>query len=134
MNILLFGRDDSITHTIHDMLNSVAGWMATLICKTESRSEIDLDNLDEETDYDILVANLNGFLKSPKPIIKQISEKFPAIPLLILYSYSQEVLIKPLIEAGANGYLQVGSSEVKLFEAVQKVADGQELILTENTY
>jgi len=116
------------------MLNSAAGWMATLIYKAESRSEIDIDSLNEETDYDILVANLNGFPESPTSIVKQISETFPKIPLLVLYSYSQKILVKPLILAGASGYLQVGSSEVKLFEAVKKVSDGQELILTETTY
>ena len=133
MNILLFGRDNSITHTIHDMLNSATGWMATLIYKIESRTDMDNDILDEEAEYDILVANLNGFTESPISVVKQIPETFHTIPLLVLYSYSQEVLVKPLISAGACGYLQVGSSEIKLFEAVKKVADGQEPILTETT-
>lgn len=134
MNILLFGRDDSITHTIHDMINSAPGWMATLIYNLESKPDIEVEDHDDETSYNILVANLMGFTKSPKSIIQQIAETFPTIPLLVLHSYSQEILIKPLISAGANGYLQAGSSEVKLFEAVKKVADGQELILTETTY
>jgi DNA-binding NarL/FixJ family response regulator len=115
------------------MLSSVGGWMVTLLFDVESISGLDVQIDDEEPDYDILIVNLSGFTESPKSIVKQISAILSAIPLLVLYSYSRDVLIKPLISAGANGYLQVGSSEVKLFEAVKKVAEGEEVILTEIT-
>lgn len=132
MNILLFGQNNSITHTIHEMLDSAAGWMATLIYESELNPRVEIN--DQEAGYDILVANLSGLSESPKSIVQQLLAIFPSTPLLVLYSYSQEILIKPLISAGANGYLQVGSSEVKLLDAVKKVAEGEKVILTETTY
>ncbi|GEM_PF-843059 len=133
MNILLFGRNNSITHTIHEMLDSAPGWIATKICDLDPDWTATIEYTAEEQDYNIVVANLSGFVQSPTIVVKQISETIPSIPLLVLHSYSQQVLIQPLIWSGADGYLQVGLGERKLFEGVKKVADGQKTIFTENT-
>ena len=134
MKILLLGRDNSITHTVEDMLNSAEGWVSKTINELTKDGQIQVQNVQNRAVFDIIVANLSGFPESPKTIIEQIAGQFPAIPILVLYSYGQESLIRPLLERGATGYLQVGSSETKLFEAVQKVSDRQEHIFTETTY
>ena len=133
MNILLLGTDNSITRTIRDMLKSVNSWVINLITDLTTDRHIEIQINDRNTVYDIVVANLDGLPESPKTIVDEIANQFPKIPILILYSYSHEFLIDPLLDAGANGYLQVGASETKLFEAVQKVSDGQQHVFTETT-
>lgn len=129
MEILLLGRDTSVTNTIKDMLKSVEVWSVT--------RSISIENVADQTSgegcYDIIVANLADYAPPPTRIISKILNHFPSTYLLVLYSYSQKLLIQPLLEAGAKGYLQNGIPEDKLFEAVRTVANGNLYIGVEST-
>ncbi|WP_138431491.1 response regulator transcription factor [Fodinibius saliphilus] len=132
MNILLLGPEGSITHTILEMLEPIEDW------HTESHiSENDVSALTipqpGNTSYDIILVNLNGFSDSPRETVRNILSKFPDTPLLALNSYSKKLLIKPLLELGANGYIQVGASEEVIIEAVSKVVEGKQYIYTNST-
>ena len=129
MHILLVGKTSSITTTIHTMLRSDDEWSAQL--------HSDLDNFstfnEEKSDFDLLIANLEDFRRTSTKVVSQIRSYFPDTPLLVVHSYLNNLLIQPLIEAGATGYINNNVSDSKLIETVQKVASGNECIIVENT-
>ncbi|NJL61584.1 MAG: response regulator transcription factor [Methylacidiphilales bacterium] len=55
---------------------------------------------------------------------RQIKQQHPKLPVLVLTSHSQQVLISRLIEAGANGYCLKGIAAEKLVLALRSVAAG----------
>lgn len=130
MDILLLGRDTSVTNTIKDMLKSVEEWSVTRSFSIEKVA----DQTSDDGVYDLIVANLADFSPPPTSIINKILNHFSSAYLLVLYSYSQKLLIQPLLEAGANGYLQNGISEDQLLEAVKTVANGNQYIGVETSY
>lgn len=134
MQILLVGKKTSVTDTVSQMLESVEPWSVKRTTSWKFTEQKKVSELSDSTTLDIIVANLADFCESSISIIQNITSCFSSVPLLVLYSYNQEGFIKPLIEAGATGYLQNGHSENELLKAVQIVADGNEYITTENTY
>lgn len=131
MQILLLGVSSTITDTLHSMLQSVNHW----IVKTEAElNSLSNPESPQNSDYDLLIVNLEDFDTSSIPLINQINSQFPKTPLLVVHSYSEDNYIQPMLNAGATGYARVGISEHELLEIIKKVADGQQLIITDSTY
>ena len=129
MRILLVGKTSSITSTIHTMLRSVDEWSTKLHSNLD-----DFDAINgERADFDLLITNLEDFRRTSTKAVSQIRSYFPDTPLLVVHSYLNNLLIQPLIAAGATGYINNNVSDSKLIEAVQKVASGNECIIAENT-
>ncbi|MBD2603310.1 response regulator transcription factor [Scytonema hofmannii FACHB-248] len=55
---------------------------------------------------------------------RQIKQRYPTLPILVLTSHSQNSLIARLIEAGAQGYCLKGIAAEKLVLALRSVAAG----------
>lgn len=129
MQILLVGETSSITTTIKTILLSIEDWSVQLYS--------DLDNLGKskevQAEFDLLVANIEDFNQTSTKVVSQICDQFPDTPLLVVHSYLNKELIKPMITAGAIGYIRNDVSEDKLIEAIQKVASGTKCIITEST-
>lgn len=129
MQILLVGKTSSVTTTIQTMLQSTEGWSVQLYS--------DLANLnkseEEKAVFDLLVANLEDFERTSVKVVSQICTQFPDTPLLVVHSYLNKSFIKPMIAAGATGYIQNDVSDSQLIEAVKKVASGTECIIAEYT-
>jgi len=129
MDILLVGKTSSITTTIQTMLQSIEDWSVWLYSDVTTLSK----SKEAKTEFDLLVANIEDFNEASTTVVTQICEQFPNTPLLIIHSYHNKKLIKPMITAGATGYLRNDVSENKLVEAVQKVAAGTTCIIAEST-
>ena len=114
MHILLLGRDTFITSTIEEMVSYVAAW-------TLNRNSTCL-NLNIQPSYDVIILNLLDFTLPPPELIRTVQKQLSAVPLLTLHTYKNEPLINPLFEAGATGYLQLGTSEEQVLKAIEKVA------------
>lgn len=125
MQILLLGKTSSITNTIHMMLRSVDGGSTKLHSNLD-----DFEIMNEErSKFDLLIANLEDFRRTATIAVSQIRSHFPDTPLLAVHSYLNRNLIKPLLNAGATGYIQNNISDSKLIKAVQKVASGTECVI-----
>lgn len=134
MEILLLGRNTTITNTIMTMLTTIKSWSVTQTSIIDSIGDETAVETSKEGFYDLIIANLADYSSPPTQITGKLTIHFPSSYLLVLYSYNREFLIKPLLEAGANGYLQNGISDDELLEAVQTVADGNKYIGVESTY
>lgn len=131
MQILLFGRPNSITSTLASMLESHEQWELTVI--TSAQGTIPSTD-SKENYYKLLIANLAGFNQTPNRVVSDLKKRFPLIPLLVLYSYENPLMIQPILNAGADGYLQNGHSEEDVFEAARTVASGNRYIKPNFTY
>ncbi len=131
MNILLLAQQTFVSETVKTMLESADDWS---VIKASSLDSLTDSSSPEDSKWDIIVANLADFSKAPTQLIRKIRGRYPATPLLVMYSYNQELLIHPLINAGATGYLQNGIPEQGLLKAIEEVAAGEEFIMTESTY
>lgn len=113
------------------MLQSVESWSVTNVVELNSLPTFQTP---QYSDFNLLIANLEDFEISSVPLITQINRQFPQTPLLAIHSYSDDNFIKPMLEAGAAGYIRNGISEHALLEAVQKIAAGQQVIIADSTY
>lgn len=129
MDILLLGKYTFITQTIAQMLNSAEGWNLKRRYSTDDLEAV----LDHDFDYDIVLLHISDYRTSSELLIKKIISQLDSVPLLVLGQYDDDLLIEPLIKAGASGYLQNGSSEDKLQKAVKAVVSNEQYISTEFT-
>ena len=130
MNILLLGKNSSITDTVKEMLQSIDGWSVSFNVEL---SPFPPSLSSEPSEYDVLVANLEDFNTSPIPFIKEINNRYPKTPLLIIHSYNNKKLIIPMLTAGAMGYIQNEMSEDDLFKAVRNTSKNQEILIADYT-
>jgi DNA-binding NarL/FixJ family response regulator len=131
MRILLFGKPNSITSTLANMLQFHQQWNIRVV--TPKRGTIPTGS-GKNAGYNLLIANLDGFNRKLHLIIRDLKERSSSTPLLVLYSYKDPMLITPILKAGANGYLQNGYSEEDIFEAARTVAAGNSYIKPRFTY
>lgn len=129
MQILLLGRSSSVTKTLQTMLKAIDGWNVHV--------HSNIKNLTPEqgsgAEHTLLLANLEDFNASATKIISQIRNYLPHIPLLVIHSYTNKSLIKPMIKAGATGYVNSDISENILVEAVRQVANSNKYIIADST-
>lgn len=133
MNILLLGRDDSITATIEQMLCSVTDWRIYRSNGMNKEKWQKVKEVHKQTPFSVITANLEGFAQPPHVHTRQIVHALPSVPLLVLHSYQKEIFIKPILDAGATGYVYNNVSEKKLLEAVSKIQANQKIVFTQST-
>lgn len=130
MDILLLAAETMISNTLLRMLESHSGWN---VCRWFYP---EVDKIHEQTDgrsFDGIVVNLPDFTDFYILVIHKIKREFPDLPLLALSNYADDLLIEPLLAAGADGYLQLGCSDTDLRNAVKSVFNGKPCVITENT-
>lgn len=134
MNILLIGRETSITNTIEEILLAQEEWKAIKVNATQFPDSCNTrGNSQGKAPYEVVIANLIDFSEKPVEATRLVRTIFPLIPLLVMANYKKNNLIQFLIEAGANGYLQLGLSEMKLLDAITHVAQGHTVIHADYT-
>lgn len=131
MELLLLGDNSTITNTIYSMLHSVDNWTVTFGVELTFLSPKAVEQL---PNFDLVIANLEDFETSSIPLITEIINYFPDTPLLVIHSYSDNSFIKPMLNAGATGYIKSDISEHQLLTAAQKVARGQQVVIADSTY
>lgn len=129
MDILLLGKYTFITKTIAQMLNSAEGWNLKHRYSTDGLDAM----VDPEFTCDVILLHISDYRTSAEVLIQKVTSQLDSVPLLVLGQYDDDLLIDPLIQAGASGYLQSGSSESQLQKAVKAVASNEQYISTEFT-
>lgn len=128
MDILLLGKYTFITGTIEQMLSSVDSWKVY--------RKYSIDNLTDDKDsasYDTIILHISDYRIPPVALITKVKSQIPKTPVLVMGRYHDKLLIEPLIEMGAAGYLQSGSPEDQLHKAIKNVAQNKRFVGTEFT-
>ncbi len=134
MQILLQGKDSQLTNTVEGMLSSVKGWQITKTSSYRFPIEKSTSQKPIKGNYDVIVSNLAGYSIPAKELIKEVTSHFPTSPLAALHVFGRELFIKPLLEAGALSYIQLGVSEHRLQKAIKVTSKGNQHIDVKNTY
>lgn len=92
------------------------------VCGSEALALLNNGNFDVVL-LDITLPDINGF-----DLLKQINQKWPDLPVLILSVHPEEQYALRTIKAGASGYLTKNSLPDELLNAIRRVAKGKKYI------
>ncbi len=81
--------------------------------------------------YDIVVLDITMPGRGGLEVLKDIKERRPALPVLILSMHPEEHYGIRALKAGASGYLTKKSAPEKLVEALRKIVSGRKYISSE---
>jgi two-component system, NarL family, invasion response regulator UvrY len=79
-------------------------------------------------DYDIIVMDISMPGRNGLEILKELKEKKPELPVLILSMYPEDVYAIRSFRGGASGYLSKESAPTELITAIRKVSSGGKYI------
>jgi len=82
-------------------------------------------------ELDLVLLDLSMPGKSGIPLIRQIKEEFPKLPVLVLTMHQEDQYAVRSIQAGASGYLTKESAGTELVTAIRRVAGGRLFISPE---
>ena len=94
----------------------------------EAGSSVELFEQLEKQSFDIIILDINMPGRSGLDIMKDLSNRYPKIPVLILSMYSEEQYGFRAIKAGASGYLKKVSAPEELVTAIKKIVSGGKYI------
>ena len=77
-----------------------------------------------ERDFDIAVLDISMPGRSGLEILKELKTIRPALPVLILSMYPEELYAVRAFKSGASGYLSKESAPTELITAIRKVSSG----------
>jgi two-component system invasion response regulator UvrY len=90
----------------------------------EAESGGEVLRLARESEFDVVVLDLNMPGKSGFEVLKQLESQHPDLPVLVLSIHDEDQYAIRVLQAGASGYLTKESAADDLMEAVRRVAEG----------
>lgn len=94
----------------------------------EASSFSNLISLLSEKSYDFLILDLNLGDKNGIPSIREISNQFNELPILILSMFPEDPYALQSIQAGASGYLNKKMVSKELVHAINSIIEGKTYI------
>jgi two-component system, NarL family, invasion response regulator UvrY len=82
-------------------------------------------------EFDIVISDLDMPGRSGLEALEQIKLLKPALPVLILSIYPEELYAVRVLKAGASGYLNKNAAPYELVTAVQRILQGRKYITPE---
>lgn len=79
-------------------------------------------------DYDLVVLDIKMPGRSGLDVLKEIKQRQPRLPILILSMYPEEQFAMRVMRAGASGYLTKESASEELVLAIRKVLKGEKYV------
>ncbi len=100
----------------------------------------EIDEIEEATDgfdvfdklklskYNLLLLDISMPGKSGLDVLKEVNERFPELPVLVLSIHSEDQYAKRVLKAGANGFVPKHANPDELKKAIKKVLKGKKYI------
>jgi DNA-binding NarL/FixJ family response regulator len=85
----------------------------------------------EEQQPDVILMDINLPDMQGTDLCKIVKEKYPAIQIVGLSTYNQQVIIRDMLANGASGYLLKNASKEELLEAIDTVTAGGKYLCLE---
>jgi len=80
------------------------------------------------SDFDVVVLDIALPDKSGLEVLRQIKDRKPKLPVLILSMYPEDQFAIRVLKAGASGYLNKESAPEELINALRKASNGAKYI------
>lgn len=81
-----------------------------------------------DTACDLLLLDLSMPAPNGVDLIRAVRRLKPLLPVLVLSMHDKPVVVRAVLDAGANGYLSKGSDATLLVQAMRQVAAGQTFV------
>lgn len=122
---ILIADDHAI---VREGLKQIVALEKDLQVTGEAGSSVELFEQLEKQSFDIIILDINMPGRSGLDIMKDLNNRFPHIPVLILSMYSEDQYGFRAIKAGASGYLKKVSAPEELVIAIKKIVGGGKYI------
>jgi len=96
-----------------------------LYIEDEASSFSELISLLSKKSYDFLILDLNLGDKNGIPSIREISDQFNELPILVLSMFPEDPYALQSIQAGAAGYLNKKMVSEELINAINSIIEGE---------
>lgn len=120
MNILIADDHPVVRQGLRQMLASESD----LSVAGEAKNGHEVLELSQSVDWDIAVLDYNMPGRTGLELVKELRQRFPGRPVLILSMYPEERYALRALKAGAAGYITKESAPGELVSAIRKVAKG----------
>jgi two-component system, NarL family, invasion response regulator UvrY len=85
----------------------------------------------KEENWDVVILDINLPGRNGLDLLKELREKYPKLPVLVLSMYPEEQFAVRAIRAGAAGYLSKANAAREIQKAVDEVSRGRRYISSE---
>lgn len=120
MRILIADDHPVVLQGLKQMLAAESG----LTVVAEARSGNEVMELSRSVDWDVAVLDYNMPGRGGVELVKEVKQKYPHRPVLILSMYPEERFAVRVLTVGAAGYLTKESAPGELVTALRRVANG----------
>ena len=107
---------------------TIGGAQENFHIEDEASSFSELIGLLSKKSYDFLILDLNLGDKNGIPSIREISNQFSELPILILSMFPEDPYALQSIQAGASGYLNKKMVSEELIDAINSIIEGKTYI------
>ena len=121
MKILLVGERNKLNSTVVDILSTQSNFSVESCPPSKFPDKLTNGAV---KDLDILIADLTAFDTKPVEAIVDIKKRGLDCALLAIHIYTSPHFIKPLLKAGAQGYLPSATTKKEMMEAIEKLFHG----------
>lgn len=126
MNITIVGDQAERLEIIRQLLDETAGWKVSVLSLNSTETEKFSVTINHT---DLALVDL-AYVSKPAPIfIQHFKQQYPDTRLIGVHFYKNMKLIKPLLEAGLDGYVPSNSNKFTLFKAIKTVSLGKAFIM-----
>ena len=126
MNLLIADYHLVVRQGLRQMLDQEADFHVT----GEARNGGEVMDLSRNIEWDVAVLDYNMPDSTGLDLVKDLHQRFPEKPVLILSMYPEDRHAVRVLKAGAAGYLTKETAPEELVRAIRKVAGGGKYVTT----
>lgn len=78
--------------------------------------------------WDLLILDINLPGRSGLDVLKEVKQRYPSLPVLILSMYPEELFALRVMKAGASGYMSKAVAATELLRAIETIARGEKYV------
>ncbi len=114
---------------IREGLKKILGGEPDMTLVGEANNVVELFKQLERLAVNIVLLDISMPGESGLDALKELRQKYPQVPVLILSIHPEHRFAVRALKAGASGYITKQSAVVELLQAIRKVVGGGEFVL-----
>ena len=116
-------------HTLfREGLKKILSGISDLVIEDEASTGDEMLRKVQKKSYDLVVLDIAMPGKHGLDVLKELRQRYPKLPVLMLSMYSEEQYGVRVLKAGASGYLTKGVAPAELISAIRIAASGRKYV------